>query len=72
MTNVFPTLVHIDCVPELLNTGYKLGLAGWFNLPPDELLQLILKVFNWVQVRRFRGCFPPIDPVCFKKVLCRP
>ena len=60
--------LHINCVPELFSANCKLRRGCWFNLPPDELLEFMPKVFNWVKVRRFWRCFHQLIP-CLPKML---
>ena len=60
-------------VPESFDCLHQLCLVFWLHLPSDELFQFMpsnccmLKIFNWIVIRRFWWRPQPIAPLESKK-----
>ena len=66
--NIFCTFLWCDFLcPEFLDSVHQLLLVAWLHFGLQKELQLVPQVLDRVEVRTFRGRFPPFDAVLFKE-----
>ena len=68
MSYIFPTYFWGHALPKLLNTSYKCFEIVGFIIVPQKVLQGAPYIFNWVEVRTFWRCFPPVDRVLEEEI----
>jgi hypothetical protein len=59
-----------NILSALCNIYHRLLLYLWLHLALDKFLELMLQVFNWVEVWTLKGCPPPIDPCPQESRVC--
>ena len=67
---IFCTFLWCDFLcPEFLDAVQQLLFVAWLHFGLQKELQLVPQILDRVEVRTFRGHFPPVDAVLFKEGL---